>query len=562
MSQTISLAAARNLIAPAVLLLSLAHASAQSGVRLTHGPKIGSPNPVSAEPSVPRPSTTPCVVKLTNNQRFAGFAPITLHYAPPSECPGPWAKVVFTADITVTDGVQYDRTAEVFLGHANIFYGTTAEPGQTFGPSWHTERDITDLSAILNAPQTGQALIGNLVDSTYTGVIWADMDLQFYPTSSKDPAATVPDAVVPMPDKDGGAAALGTTASLLSQKVTLPTNVERVYLDVIAQSQSSDEFWYTCVPNDVTGPLESCGNSAFRETEISIDGIPAGVAPVYPWVYTGGIDPFLWGPLPGVQTLNFKPYRVDLTPFAGLLSNGAAHTVALSVFNANSYFLATANLLAYTDHGKDFVSGALVSDTLAAAPKPTVTEKLNLDANGSGTATVAVASQRTFTISGYVNTSHGKVTTSVAQQVNFLSQQNFTLSNTVYVQDISQSTTVDTTTTTKTSTATTVSTSHLSYPFTMDIGVQVNADGSESQTTSSDQEDIYDLSSTGGGPFAFSDEEVKSTDTLNFDSSGNFTGNTATNSSASDLELDGAGGAYFLGFTSKNGVLTGIANTP
>ena len=55
----------------------------------------------------------------------------------------------------------------------------------------------------------------------------------------------------------------------------------------------------------------------FREAEVSIDGTPAGVAPVYPWIFTGGIDPFLWQPIPGVHTLNFEPYRVDLTPFAG-----------------------------------------------------------------------------------------------------------------------------------------------------------------------------------------------------------------------------------------------------
>ena len=48
-----------------------------------------------------------------------------------------------------------------------------------------------------------------------------------------------------------------------------------------------------------------------------------------------------------MQTLDFRPYRVDLTPFAGVLSDGNAHTVAVSVYNANSYFLATANLLVY-----------------------------------------------------------------------------------------------------------------------------------------------------------------------------------------------------------------------
>ena len=57
-------------------------------------------------------------------------------------------------------------------------------------------------------------------------------------------------------------------------------------------------------------------------------------APVYPWIYTGGVDPYLWEPIPGVQTLNFIPSRVDITPFAGVLSNGQTQTVNVDVFRA------------------------------------------------------------------------------------------------------------------------------------------------------------------------------------------------------------------------------------
>ena len=52
---------------------------------------------------------------------------------------------------------------------------------------------------------------------------------------------------------------------------------------------------------------------------------------------------------PAVQTLDFVPYRVNLTPFASLLSNGQPHTIALSVFNDDSYFSATASLLLFLD---------------------------------------------------------------------------------------------------------------------------------------------------------------------------------------------------------------------
>ena len=85
---------------------------------------------------------------------------------------------------------------------------------------------------------------------------------------------------------------------------------------------------------------------------------------MFPWIFTGGIDPFLWFPIPGVQTLNFTPYRVNLTPFAGLLSDGKQHTVSVGVTNADSYFSATASLLLYLDSGSTQVTGAVTQLSL------------------------------------------------------------------------------------------------------------------------------------------------------------------------------------------------------
>jgi hypothetical protein len=59
---------------------------------------------------------------------------------------------------------------------------------------------------------------------------------------------------------------------------------------LISQSQSSDEFWITCVPDGVSDLLFSCPVTSFRETQVTIDGQPAGVAPVYPWLFTGAVD--------------------------------------------------------------------------------------------------------------------------------------------------------------------------------------------------------------------------------------------------------------------------------
>jgi hypothetical protein len=152
-----------------------------------------------------------------------------------------------------------------------------------------------------------------------------------------------------------------------------------------------------------------------------------------------GVDPYLWEPIPGVLTLNFKPFRVNLTPFAGVLSDGHAPTVGISVFNANSYFLATANLLVFTDPHAQRTNGGLLSDTLSAAATPVVSENLATDASGNVTGTVGLSSARNYSISGWTTTSHGRVETTVTGNVSFSNNQKFTINGTQYIQDIAQS---------------------------------------------------------------------------------------------------------------------------
>jgi len=551
----------------ASVMVSVSVASTQAQVVLVPStPQIGSSNPITAEPPVVRPHTKPCVVPLFSNLEFADYNPKTYDYTPPAACPGPWAKVVFTADFTVTAGRQYDRTAAFYLGHANIYYGTTAEPRAALSPSWHVERDVTDLSAIFKTAQTGEANIGNFVGVyngvTYNGIIYANAALEFYPASWRDPAPRTPDILIPVEGSGGDAGTLNTTSDQITQALNLPTNVESVYLDVIAQSQSNDEFWYFCVPNDQTANLESCGNTAFRETEVTIDGKPAGVAPVYPWIYTGGIDPYLWEPIPGVQTLDFKPYRVDLTPFAGVLGDGNTHTIGVGVYNANSYFLATANLLVYTDHAAKKVTGGLLSNDLSAAPTPVVSENIKVDPTGTiFTGTVRVTSKRSFAIRGYVNTSHGRVETTVQQTVNFSNDQTFDVGPTVDTQNARQLTTVDSHTTTLDGRLENTSEKQFSYPLTVDYTFAVNPDGSFYQTTTSDQRDLVNQEQRLNG-FGYEssrlDNEVSATDTLNWDSSGNLVGPTGSKTQQTYTWRDSRGQCYGRTLTAAAQKLTSV----
>jgi hypothetical protein len=522
----------------------------------------GTQNTTTADPPVPRPNTTPCIVKLFTNYRFADFNPKSFSYTPPI-CPAPWGKVVLVANFSITKGRQYDRTANIWIGGTNIYFGTTAEPSHDVARHWHIERDLTDYSAALTAAQAGTVDLGNLVNSTYTGVLYGSAQLEFYPSPNGVAPPVVPDQVIPFSaGPTGGTVALNTTTDLLQQTLTLPQNVAQVYFDVFAQSQSNDEFWYTCVPNDVANELFSCGGTSFRESLVTIDGTPAGVAPVYPWIYTGGIDPYLWRPIPGVQTLNFVPYRVNLTPFASMLDDGQPHTIALSVFNADSYFSATASLLLYLDHGSTKVTGAVTKNTLAA-PNPQVVEKINTSKNGNIGGYISTKNLHNFQIGGYVNTSSGMVTTNLTQTANFSNFQVFKITSTIYQQNITQQTAIHATTSVRDPQNVTVRQENDSWPLTVNYLQVVASDGSAKVTTTIDQKYANDVSTRVNGQqvsFSLVSNEVTPTDTLDFDSSGNLIGNENQTSAQTYFGADSTGYCYSRSIQASQGYLVGIVN--
>lgn len=529
------------------------------------GLQIGSANTATADPPVPRPQTTPCVVQLFSNVAFADFSPKLFSFTPPAACPGPWAKVVLEADFSIQAGRQFDRTANIWIGGANVYFGTTSEPGGAVARSWHIERDLTDYTALFATPQNGSVDLDNLVNSTFTSTLFGTAELQFYPLEHRHDAPRTADAVLPLSSSSiGGSVFLNTFANPLTQTFTLPRNVERAFLDVVAQSQSNDEFWYTCVPNDVATELQSCGSTGFRESEVSIDGQPAGVAPVYPWIYTGGIDPLLWRPIPGVQTLNFAPYRVDLTPFAGLLSNGQPHQVSVNVFNANVGFSTTATLLLFLDHDSTQVTGAVTENTIGSGPNPNVVENLT-NTSGNITGSVTVTSARTFRVAGFVRTSHGRIHTAVEQDIQFSNRQDFNITNTAFVQNITQETDISSKTTTGRGDGdddSSVVVQKQEWPLQLDFSFVVNPDGSGSQTTTVQQAFNKREVALGDDEPVFSvvSNSVAPTDTLLFDSSFNITGSQNQASSQHYFTKDSTGMCFSRSIAAAAGLLTSITD--
>jgi hypothetical protein len=530
------------------------------------GLQIGSSNTATADPTLPHPKTTPCKVVLFQDYKFDNFTPQSFNYTPPA-CAAPWAKVILVANFSVTKGIQYDRTANIWIGPTNIYFGTTSEPDPSNARNWQIQRDLTDYSSIFTAAQTGTVYLFNLYNRTYNGLLHGSATVYFYPLPANTAAPVVPDQVIGFSGgSSGGTVALDTTGSCcqpaLSETLTLPTNIRSVFLDVYAQSQNDDEFWYTCVPTAVAGELESCGNTAFRETEITIDGTPAGVAPVYPWIFTGGIDPLLWIPIPGVQTLKFVPYRVNLTPFASLLDNGQPHTISLSVFNADDYFSATASLLLYLDLSVAQLTGGVTENTLAA-PTPNYAENIQVAPNGNVHGTVKTTSTHNFKISGYINTAKGPVTTTVAQDINFGNLQNFKITNTTYQQNIKQNDTIHSTVTTVNGTGKHVNQVDYFWPVTVDIGLVFESDGNIDQTTSINQYYEVDQEATLNGQaqsFSVIKNRVTPTDLLELNSSFEIIGNENQSSAQSFFESNSTGYCYSRSITAAASVLTSITN--
>lgn len=437
---------------------------------------IGKSNTIIADMPVPRPDTKPCVVRLFSHYVFKNFNDKTFNYNPPSQCPGPWAKVVLNFDVRVTKGTQFDRTGIIWVGGAVVYFGTTAEPSSKLGPHWHVERDATDLSALFTQGSQGQVQLWNCYcPPTYNGYQIASAQLQFYPPDSKYPAPRVPDQVIGIPYNPplGGVATL--PQSKMEMQTTLPTNITRAYLDLYMESQNREEQWFMCVPNDVWRTsghaLGFCRNTPFRETEVSIDGMPAGLAPIYPWIYTGGMDPYLWFPIPGVQTLEFVPARVDLTPFAGVLSNGSTQTVDVRVIRAYNYFSGAGDLLLYLDPNKTTVGGKVTKDTLPAKIEPSVTNGIaykggtGLFGGQTAQGTIATESHTQYEISGYVDTSTGRVTTTVAGRAHFTNDMLINYTSSSYIQKATQSTHFETTTTTVNGRHQRTVTSTFDFPF-------------------------------------------------------------------------------------------------
>ncbi|MGW7454754.1 peptide-N4-asparagine amidase [Streptomyces sp. NPDC054787] len=367
-------------------------------------------DPLTAAPPVDRPATRSCQVTLAEAQ-FRDFTPYRGSYAPPEACgASDWAKVVLRLDGKVK-GRQYDRLGHLSLGGVEILRTSTPQPSPD-GITWSVEKDVSRYRDTLSRPQSVEMLIGNVVNDTYTGVIDVKVTLTFYASEgATPPASDTPDRVLPL-----------TTPS-----VTVPRNTERLLAEVYATGSGGgcEEYWYMTTPDAAPYSCKADGGP-YREVRVQVDGRLAGIAAPFPTVWTGGwSNPFLWYVTPGPRAFDVQPIRYDLTPFAALLNDGRAHRIEVSVAGVpagQSGWSTPTNLLLWQDEAREVVTGAL---TRHEQSDPAGHSRWTPAAPG-GEHRLDTEGGHRLSVSGYLDTSHGRVTTTVTRAVHNTSVHRWT----------------------------------------------------------------------------------------------------------------------------------------
>lgn len=394
---------------------------------------LAAPEVPIGEPPVSKAAGAPCVVNLFTDQAFDDdYGTHNRIYSPPPGCPGPWTKVILKMDLSGSIGRREPMIAVKVAG-VTLFKGM--QPRTERVSSWHVERDLTEYASVLK--QTNDLSLQPYMDYDSTNTdgdgtpIMGSAQLLFFRSTAATPANPVPDVVYTVAvDQNGDPLA------------SLPHNIVRAYLDVMVVR---DPLWFTCVPDEsakaypaLLGVLapginqptlnlhnQGCTGGSFAEVEVSVDGTPAGMAQVFPWLpseLNGDLSNTMGKAAPSVQFFNMMPYRVDLTPFAAVLSEPGPHNISGNF----DVYKDDAQLLLYLDHGKTRVTGAVTYNTLTDVPSVTMTNSLAAAADVLQ-GQVDTRSHHQFEIRGFVNTSHGRICTVLKQSGHFHNVQDFRL---------------------------------------------------------------------------------------------------------------------------------------
>ncbi|MGC9105149.1 MAG: peptide-N4-asparagine amidase [Thermoprotei archaeon] len=251
----------------------------------------------------PHPNVKPIVITVVKGAVFNDTGPVPYNatvYVPP----GDYSMVLLNVTINEKGGSQYDRTIYVYANNITVFWGSTQQIMNSTA-----EVDLTLLENFLKGNVTFKIVLPNYYSKKYnlTGVYNVTVELLLYPGK---PPANLPNYVIPLfynPSLTYPLRVLTPESPNVTEAVKFPRGTYNAMLVLYLKGGGYDEFWYASLP-------------AVRDFLVYYNGNLAGVVQPYPVIYTGGINPFYWKPVPSINALSFHmPQYIPLTP---LLASG------------------------------------------------------------------------------------------------------------------------------------------------------------------------------------------------------------------------------------------------
>ncbi|GLT38685.1 hypothetical protein SLA2020_129170 [Shorea laevis] len=381
------------------------------------------------------PKTQPCVYPILHHDfgYTYGKPPVLAEYIPPSHCPShDFSKIVLEWNATCK-GRQFDRIFGIWLDGVELLRSCTAEPRAT-GIVWSVKKDVTRYYSLLvkNQTQSLAVYLGNLVDRTYTGVYHVNITVYYYPAEKKfndfgsnlenlaSGYGSRADLILPIsrnfPLNDGLWFEIENSTDTEGKEIKIPQNVFRAVLEVYVSFHESDEFWYGNPPNDyllANNLTDKAGNGPFREVVVTLDGNVIGAIWPFTVVYTGGINPLLWRPISGIGSFDLPSYDIEITPFLGKMLDGKTHTLQFRVTNALNVWYLDANLHLWLDGKNTYTEGKLLQHQVMPLGISYSSDFKGL--NG----TFLTKANRSISLTGWVKSSHGKITTKAIQKFSY-----------------------------------------------------------------------------------------------------------------------------------------------
>ncbi len=301
------------------------------------------------------------------------------------------------------------------------------------------------MTTYLSLFETKQKIIfdlGNLVNEIYTAPFNVTLTASYF--TAKD--STVPADIILPVSADNGAQSMPSVFTLppetASSVLTLPRNTKKAVFTISATGQSEEEFWWSNVLQSDTNTypgFELYGYSPFREVQLYIDGLLAGVVWPFPIIFTGGIVPGLWRPVVGIDTFDLKEDEIDITPFLPLLCDGRAHNFTIGVSGLDDdghggaslsgttggYWLVTGKVFIWLDVEGHITTGD-GPNRHTPVPVFDIASSLSRVANGTnGTLIYSVNAHRSLSVWSTVQLSHGKEVAYWQQDLSFSNEGNF-----------------------------------------------------------------------------------------------------------------------------------------